>query len=161
MFKVRAWIRHKALGLILVLEQKLNVPPKQNPIFVEWMGEDVSWRLLAIKDRLGPVLNNPSASQNFDCLEYSEEDDHDHCDICWARIGANGHNGRQTETFYSNTASGDAVQATICPVCFILFEALCKRRLSIQVTNADAIRPYQLKEQHWIDTLQASQQATK
>lgn len=147
-----AWLQYKLGSLIKRLEEALNGPTRDNPVYVEWMGEDICWRLHGIKDAIGEDLDNTSAYKNYERLTYDVEDDHEHCDACWASIYKDVEGHWATSEYYSNENSGDQVQALFCPVCYSLFEAVCRGVITIEVTKAAALATYQLEENHWKQT---------
>ena len=149
MRKIISWSRYKLASLAGRIENALNGPARENPVYVEWMGSDICYRLLAIKDALGDVLDNPDGTQNYERLRYNVDDDHEHCDACWARIYKDVDEDWATSEYYSNENSDDGVQGLFCPVCFVLFEAVCKGVLKVEITNPDALMPYELDQEHW------------
>ncbi|MGC1496895.1 MAG: hypothetical protein WA790_13875 [Sulfitobacter sp.] len=132
-----------------------------NPVFSEWMGEDISWRLYGIADAVGEALNSTSGRDNFECLEYKIEGDHEHCNACWATIACDFDGDGATSIYYSNENTNDVYTACFCPACYSIFRALCSGVLKLKVTDPDALMPIQLKDPYWRDLVAASKQDVK
>lgn len=144
-----AYIRYRVGRIASRIDDWASGPVAQNPVKMEWVGDDVSWRLRGIFDRVGGAIHDKSAPHGFARHVWNDKHDHEHCDACWAKI-ANWENSHSvTRVFFRNETDGKAGNTIFCPICFSLFSGVCAGDLEIQVTDETALLAYQKKDPDW------------
>ena len=105
-----------------------------NPLYVEWMGSDVSWRLYFLQDKIGPISEHRDGFKHFRKRTWTTDADHDHCAGCWVTLSVQG-----ASEFFEGPDPVHGGETRLCPVCFALYKSACEGILKIEVTNRNAL----------------------
>jgi len=122
----------------LRLFQKPPNNDHNNPVHSDWMGSEISWRLWYLQDNLGPLSKNQEAYKKFKRVEYTNENDHEHCQGCWTTIST-----LALSEYYKGSDPVYGNPAHLCPICFALFKAANEGIISVKVTNREALTEHQ------------------